>query len=85
MSELTSMMNIGKEMAKKLTSIGIESSEKLIEVGAKDAFLKLKQKYPNVCLVHLYTLEGAIQDIEFNKLSEDTKKELKEFSDFLKK
>ena len=85
MSELTSMMNIGKEMARKLTSVGIESSEKLIEIGAKDAFFKLKQKYPNVCLVHLYTLEGAIYDIDFNRLSEDTKKELKEFSDFLKK
>ena len=85
MSELTSMMNIGKEMAKKLTSVGIGSSEKLIEAGAKDAFLRLKQKYPNVCLVHLYTLEGAIQNTEFNSLSEDTKKKLKEFSDFLKK
>ncbi len=85
MSELTSMMNIGKEMARKLTSVGIESSEKLIEIGAKDAFFKLKQKYPNVCLVHLYTLEGAIQDIDFNRLSENKKKELKEFSDFLKK
>ena len=30
MPELTSMMNIGKEMEKKLTSVGIESSEKLI-------------------------------------------------------
>lgn len=30
MSELTSMMNIGKEMAKKLTSIGSGLSEKFI-------------------------------------------------------
>lgn len=78
------MMNIGKEMAKKLTSVGICSSEELVETGAKDAFLKLKQKYPNVCLVHLYTLEAAIHNIEYNRLSEDTKKELKEYSDFLK-
>lgn len=85
MSELTSMMNIGKEMAHKLTSVGIDSSEKLIALGAKEAFLKLKQTYPNVCLVHLYTLEGAIHNIEFNNLSEDKKKELKEFSDFLKR
>ena len=85
MAELTSMMNIGKEMERKLMSVGIVSSEGLIEAGAKDAFLKLKQKYPNVCLVHLYTLEGAIQNIEFNSLSEDKKKELKEFSDFLKR
>ncbi len=85
MAKLTSMMNIGKEMAKKLASVGIESSEELMETGAKEAFLKLKRKYPNVCLVHLYTLEGAIENTQFNRLSEDKKKELKEFSDFLKK
>lgn len=85
MSELTSMINIGKEMERKLSSIGIDSAEKLIEAGSKQAFLKLKEVYPQVCLVHLYTLEGAIHNIEFNCLSEEKKKELKEFSDFLKK
>lgn len=85
MSELTSMMNIGKEMAKKLISVGIGSSEELIDAGAKEAFFKLKQKYPNVCLVHLYALDGAIHDTGYNRLSEESKKELKEFSDFLKK
>ncbi|MBD5482100.1 MAG: TfoX/Sxy family protein [Lachnospiraceae bacterium] len=85
MSELTSLRNIGKEMEKKLTSVGIDSAEKLIESGSKQAFIKLKEAYPSVCLVHLYTLEGAITDVEFNSLSEDKKKELKEFSDFLRK
>lgn len=85
MSNLTSMINIGNEMAKKLNTVGIDSSEKLIELGAKQAFVKLKQTYPQVCLVHLYALEGAILNIEFNNLSEAKKKELKEFSDFLKK
>lgn len=85
MSDLTSMTNIGKEMAKKLTVVGIDSPEKLIEQGSKQVFLKLKEEYPQVCLVHLYALEGAIQDVEFNSLSEEKKKELKEFSDFLKK
>lgn len=84
MSNLTSMMNIGKEMEKKLTAIGIDSPEKLITLGSKQAFVKLKQAYPNVCLVHLYTLEGAICNTEYNCLSEEKKKELKEFSDFLK-
>ena len=84
MSELTSMINIGKEMAKKLTTVGIDSPEQLIQTGSKQAFLKLKQTYPQVCLVHLYALEGAVQNTEFNSLSEDKKKELKEFSDFLK-
>lgn len=84
MSELTAMMNIGKEMAKKLTAVGIASPEELTRVGAKQAFLQLKQAYPNVCLVHLYALEGAVCNTEYNCLSEEKKKELKEFSDFLK-
>lgn len=84
MPELTDLMNIGKEMAKKLNAVGIDSSEKLIEIGSKQAFLQLKQEFPNVCLVHLYTLEGAITNTEFNCLSEEKKEELKEFSDFLK-
>lgn len=85
MAELTSMMNIGKEMAKKLDSVGIDSAEKLVRSGSEQAFLKLKERYPNVCLVHLYALEGAVCNVEFNSLSENRKKELKEFSDFLKK
>lgn len=84
MAELTSMRNIGKEMARKLTAVGIDSAEKLAAEGSKQAFLKLKGMYPQVCLVHLYTLEGAIQDMEFNMLPEDKKKELKDFSSFLK-
>lgn len=84
MSELTKMINIGKEMAKKLAAVGIDSSEKLIQTGSKQAFFQLKQEYPNVCLVHLYALEGAICNTGFNCLSEEKKKELKEFSDFLK-
>ena len=30
MTELNSMENIGREMAKKLTSVGIDSAEKLL-------------------------------------------------------
>ena len=85
MSELTSMMNIGKEMARKLAAVGIDSSEKLLESGSKQAFIKLKETYPQACLVHLYALEGAVQNVEFNSLSESKKEELKEFSDFLKR
>ena len=38
MSELTGMMNIGREMAGKLESVGIGSAEELQEIGAKQAF-----------------------------------------------
>ena len=84
MAKLTSMMNIGKEMEKKLASVGIGSAEELIAAGAKEAFSKMKGTYPQVCLVHLYALEGAIHNTEYHSLSEEKKKELKQFSDALK-
>lgn len=81
---LTQMMNIGKEMERKLTSVGIDTPERLVELGAKAAYAKLKAAYPRVCLVHLYSLEGAVTNTEYNALSEEKRRELKEFSDSLK-
>ena len=84
MPGLTSMMNIGIEMERKLISVGIDTPEKLMETGAKQAYFKLKTTYPKVCLVHLYALEGAVRNTEFNRLPKETKQELKEFSDAIK-
>ena len=85
MAELTSMRNIGRELARKLTAAGVDSPEKLAEAGAKEAFFRMKTLYPGVCLVHLYALVGAIQNVAFNHLTEEKKRELKAFSDCLKR
>ena len=79
MAKLTSLKNIGKEMEKKLNSVGIMTAEDLKECGSKAAFLTLKSLYSNLCLVHLYTLEGAVSDIEYNQLPEVVKQNLKNF------
>lgn len=84
MPGLTQMMNIGKEMERKLTSVGIDSPEMLVELGAQAAYARLKEAYPRVCLVHLYSLEGAVTNTEYNALSEEKRRELKVFSDSLK-
>ena len=42
MAELTDMVNIGREMARKLASVGVDSPEKLVELGSKHAFLDRK-------------------------------------------
>ncbi len=81
MTELTSMRNIGKELERKLKIIGIKSAEELKQLGSKETFFRLKQRFPEICLVHLYTLEGAITDTEYNQLSEETKEDLKAFTD----
>ena len=66
MSDLTSMVNIGREMSRKLQAVGISSPEQLRETGAMGAYLRLKSVYPHVCLVHLYALEGAVRGVDFN-------------------
>lgn len=84
MPDLTTMRNIGKEMSRKLTAVGLDSPEKLREAGAKEAYLRLKLTYPNVCLVHLYVLEGAVRDVEYNRLPDEVREDLRAFSDYLK-
>ena len=84
MTKLNSMRNIGKEMETKLVSIGICSAEELVEIGSKEAFLRLRKEYSNICLVHLYTLQGAIDSIKYDELSSEVKSDLKSFSDSLK-
>lgn len=84
MAELTSLINIGRELSRKLTSVGIDTPEMLVQLGAEQAYFQLKVRYPNICLVHLYALEGAITGTLYNALPEQRKKELKAFSDGLK-
>ena len=66
---------------------GVEAGtppEELAEARAKEAFFRLKTRYPRVCLVHLYALEGAVRGMDFNALPQEVKADLKEFSDLLK-
>lgn len=84
MEKLTTLHNIGEEMEAKLISVGIHCVEEFVQVGSKEAYARLKVRYANVCLVHLYTLQGAIDGIEFHKLSDEMKRNLKQFSEQLK-
>ena len=77
------MKNIGLEMKKKLLAVGVDSAEELMKIGSKEAFLRLKALYPEICLVHLYTLQGAIDGCNFNMLSSAMKAKLKSFNDAL--
>lgn len=44
-------------------------------------FRQLKQRYSNVSLVYLYALQGAIDHIDYDKLPDEIKLDLKQFSD----
>lgn len=78
MASVTSL-GLGKTMEKKLHSVGIHSAEELMKIGSKQAVFRLKELYPNTCVVILYYLEAAIRGIEIKQLDDTSKAELKTY------
>ena len=79
MEELSSLPNVGKVLEKNLNAVGIHTPQQLRDVGSKEAFLRIRLIDSGACLHMLYGLEGAIEGIKDNFLSEDTKSELRSF------
>lgn len=72
-------LGLGKTMEKKLRSVGIHSAEELTAIGSKEAVFRLKERYPNTCVVILYHLESAIRGVEIKQLEDSCKAELKSY------
>ena len=79
MGELSKLPNIGKVVEKQLNDVGINTVDELINIGSKEAWLKIKEVDESACLNRLMALEGAIQNIRWHNLSEEDKKNLKDF------
>lgn len=83
-SDLAGVINIGKDTENKLIQVGIDSKAKLIEVGSEQAFIRLQTIDPGACLSLLYGLDGAVNEIKWNKLSSERKQALQEFYKMVK-
>jgi DNA transformation protein len=79
MSELSKLINIGKEVEKQLNEVGIKTFDELKKLGSRNAWLKILQIDPSSCYNKLCALEGAIQGTRWHNLSDEIKNELKEF------
>lgn len=79
MSKLSDLPNIGKKLEEQLNEVGIETIEQLKEVGSKQAWLDIKVIDDSACINRLCALEGAIQGVRFHSLSDEVKRDLKEF------
>ena len=72
-------LGLGKTMEQKLHSVDIHTAEELVQIGSKEAAVRLKMKYPSTCVVILYHLQAAIEGKQMKQLSLETKQELKAF------
>lgn len=80
MSELSKLPNVGKVLEENLLAVGIETWEQLQEIGAKEAFRRIRlERDPGACLHMLYGIQGAILGIPDKLLPADSKQELKTF------
>lgn len=78
-SNLSKRINIGKDTEKKLIQVGINSFEELEALGTEQVFMRLQALDSGACVCLLYSIDGAISDIKWNKLSPERKLELQEF------
>lgn len=82
------LKNIGPKLAEKLISVGIDSPDKLREIGAEKAFAKMYpagDAYGDYNSAYLYALEGAIQDCDWSSIPEDIKLKYKKYANSLQR
>lgn len=78
MTRLSELPNIGPQSAAWLESVGIETDEDLSALGAVEAYLMVKEAYPDrVSLNMLWGLQGVLLDIPWNELPPEIKEDLK--------
>jgi DNA transformation protein len=71
------LKNIGKVSEVWLKEIGVFHYNDLNEMGAVEAFKRIKQKRPNVSLNLLYALEGALWGVHYLELDRQIREQLK--------
>lgn len=78
MTPIHKLPNIGPKSAQWLEAVGIKTEEDLEELGAVEAYRRVKARYPGrVSLNLLWALQGALLDLPWNELPPEMKEKLK--------
>ncbi|MFO1321112.1 MAG: TfoX/Sxy family protein [Burkholderiales bacterium] len=75
--EIEKLRNIGPRSAKWLIAVGINTKKDLEELGAVNAFRLMRNHGYNVTPVMLYALQGALMDVNWNRLPGKMKDDLR--------
>lgn len=80
--KLIELPNIGSVLAKNLRAIGVDSPDGLREIGAEEAWLRIRLNVDSgACLHQLQALAGVAAGLPKKELSPERKAELKAFFD----
>ena len=79
MGEISALPNIASKLEAQLADVEITTVEQLKKIGSCEAWLRIRARDPSACIMRLYALEGAIQNVRWHHLDQATKNTLKEF------
>ena len=80
MSAISDLPNVGQVLEDNLRKINIETPEQLRQIGAEEAFFRIRMTLDSgACLHMLYGIQGAIEGIPDKFLSDQTKERLRLF------
>lgn len=82
------LKNVGPKLAARMLEAGIESPDKLRELGAVRAYQRMYpegDRYGDFNTAYLYALEGAIRDCDWMEIPARVKDSHKEFVKTLQK
>lgn len=74
--DLIELKNLGKTSVQWLNAVGIRDRETLEQIGAVEAYCKIKTRGFKVSKVLLYALEGALLNSHWNQLEPSLKEKL---------
>ncbi|MFT7561131.1 MAG: DNA transformation protein [Flavobacteriales bacterium] len=80
-AELLGLKNLGMASVNILQAIGIHTYQELSDVGAVDAYCKIKARGIHVSKVMLYGLQGALMNVHWKDLSPELKNQLVDEAD----
>ena len=76
-SDLMSLPEIGAVTAQQLLAVGIDTPAALRALGAKEAFLRIRDQLdPGACIALLTGLEAAVQGVRARDLEPQTRADL---------
>jgi len=77
--KLHDLPNIGGVLENQLIAVGIDTPEKLRELGTEKTFVRLKAYDSGSCFHKLTAIEGAVQGIPKKDISDERKAQLRKF------
>ena len=79
LARLTALRNVAAKSAGWMIEVGVDSPERLAELGAVETYCRMKAAYPReVSLCAVWALQGAIDGVASAHLSAETKQALKD-------